>query len=255
MKKNIIFKEIICRDWYDFSKIVNNRPMKYFAYRGHGSKNWNLHCSIKRAYDALKIPLKFHTKKEKEILNVFRSRAHLFLNHLPPHNQDLEWFSIMQHYGAPTRLLDFTYSPYIAMYFAFEDIAERKYQPCIYSLNVSELHQTNQHLFGNNYQEMFYKEKPMVFLFHPDYQHERLAHQQGLFAVFGSIENSLDELLETYENESLTVEKFIFTSSFIKQGIENLHLMNINKEILFPGIEGLCQSLKLQLSFPPLNLD
>ena len=34
----------------------------------------------------------------------------------------LEWLALMQHYGTPTRLLDFTRSPYVACYFALEEL-------------------------------------------------------------------------------------------------------------------------------------
>jgi hypothetical protein len=47
---------------------------------------------------------------ERQLLKEFKRRAHFYVNSLPTHGDVLGWFALMQHYGAPTRLLDWTYS-------------------------------------------------------------------------------------------------------------------------------------------------
>src|SRR5260370_562857 len=48
----------------------------------------------------------------------FRRRAHQYVTDMPRDHDDLEWLALMQHHGAPTRLLDWTRSPHVAAFFA-----------------------------------------------------------------------------------------------------------------------------------------
>lgn len=81
--------------------------------RGHADASWTL----QPYYDRLKKPL-----KETELLDKFRQNANLLLSHAPSTPYDFGWMFLMQHYGVPTRLLDWTESPLVALYFAIEDL-------------------------------------------------------------------------------------------------------------------------------------
>jgi len=90
---------------------------------------WNLKTSLERACRT------FYKQDhlirapyiEYILTREFRRRYH---NHRVgiPDPVGIEWLSLMQHYGAPTRLLDFTYSFFIAAYFAMEKPCEGSYE-------------------------------------------------------------------------------------------------------------------------------
>lgn len=81
-------------------------------FRGHADASWKLQPH----YDRLKNPT-----RETVLVDRFRQNANLLLQHAPATSYDFGWMFLMQHYGVPTRLLDWTESPLVALYFVVED--------------------------------------------------------------------------------------------------------------------------------------
>lgn len=79
-------------------------------YRGHADESWKLESG----FDRLKNP-----PKEIALVNEFRQNANFLLDKHTPKN-DFDWLILMQHYGVPTRLLDWSESPLVSLYFAVE---------------------------------------------------------------------------------------------------------------------------------------
>jgi hypothetical protein len=187
---------------------------------------------------------------EKQSVQEFRRVSHLYINNLPKIDNYLEWLSVMQHYGTPTRLLDVTRSPYIALFFALDegnqDAAVFFIKPeCFsdidnFSLNNAQI--INDYLY--NYQE---SGKSMITLFSPDWSTERIVIQQGLFLVPNSLDKSMNETIENYMPTSKEILKVIIPKNLRTPGVRFLIDMNLTSATLYPGFEGFCKSLRNQL--------
>jgi hypothetical protein len=85
-----------------------------WVFRGQASCNWELQAGIYRMCP--KIYEAGVRAIERQILDEFRRRARAFLSDLP--TSIWEWLTVAQHFGLPTRLLDWTENPLVALYFA-----------------------------------------------------------------------------------------------------------------------------------------
>lgn len=141
-----------CRSWADVRRALDSFEVarlgwdsdgeidqKTWVFRGHKSVSYALAPSVERVAQDLPHPWK---ALEFQLLREFQAKAplHVPTDRLPPAGDKLSWLALMQHYGVPTRLLDFTYSPYVALYFALRDRRRRspfpKFGPSIWRLSI-----------------------------------------------------------------------------------------------------------------------
>jgi hypothetical protein len=94
-----------------------------WIYRGQADSRWRLVTTLERSIDARPDGRSDPKRVERGIHRRFIERATTYLNQVPAEHDELSWLTLMQHYGAPTRLLDWTKSPLIALYFAYEEQA------------------------------------------------------------------------------------------------------------------------------------
>ncbi|MEO7650617.1 MAG: FRG domain-containing protein, partial [Bryobacteraceae bacterium] len=97
-----------------------------WIFRGQSNSTWGLTTSMERLrfrYSSTSNKALSGEKAEALLLREFKRHYHRYTDPTPDLRDDLEWLAIMQHHGAPTRLLDWTFSEYIALFFAINDLA------------------------------------------------------------------------------------------------------------------------------------
>jgi hypothetical protein len=243
-------------------KSLNELPTCYI-YRGHADENWHLQSTLER-----NLGCKFGSdseKHEKHALNLFESKFHLYdkLNDKP--KTKLEWLSIMQHYGVPTRMIDFTTSPYVALYFAIENAnktADKSF--AIYALNYREIQKKSlayikekDKSINIEYDDLSYKQDELfndiidkysyeiLWVVEPSVSNLRLDRQSGCFLIAGCKNLSIEDLLSGNTYMDIDNFKFIIPGNLWDYVYTLLGKMNINSKTIYGDLEGLSKSIKL----------
>ncbi len=212
---------------------------KGWLFRGHRSPEWKLDTSLERASRRCRLDQAVY---EQMVWGEFRRHAHSYLPRVPVDSCTIEWLAHMQHYGAPTRLLDFTQSFWIALFFAFE---EADSNCAVVALNPSSL---AANVTGTDYNKVV-RENIDAGLNRDDYlrqtvpfyTNERLAIQKGVFVYSMNLRRSFDELVVQNEKE---VKKLIVSSAIFVEIRSRLNEFNCNSRVLFPGIDGYSRYFK-----------
>jgi len=219
-KEHHLYIEIILENWYDIFQL-NQRFLSKFIYRGQAEENWKLSTSLERQMERLfpnlfdKVVISEH---ERLMIKEFQWKYPLYSLKHPEFSDVIEWLTIMQHYGATTRLLDFSYSIFVAMHMA---VAESGQDGAIWAINKIPLE------FGifSQYREKYnvksishdrlveftlekanelitksFEDKidKQLLIINPKTCNERLSRQQGLFIMTSDVKCSFQECLTSY---------------------------------------------------------
>ena len=139
-------EEIVIKDWDGFTEVINEfdltvPPRLTHIYRGQSDESWELEPSFHRHFKSIPLP-KIETllKIESFALREFCSQSHLYASEkvVSSDRSVLEWWMLMQHHHAPTRLLDWTSSPYVAAYHACAKDFEKN--GAVWALHAGFLH-------------------------------------------------------------------------------------------------------------------
>jgi hypothetical protein len=106
MNSNVeMLQSVPIESWEDFQTIVTRPKYKGWAFRGQENSDWHLSSTLSRYLKEFHVQKTVRAHQEDRIIRIFRRKANLFLHHVPGINDIFEWLALMQHHGAPTRLL------------------------------------------------------------------------------------------------------------------------------------------------------
>lgn len=262
------------------AKKFAQRPGKLqpWIFRGQEDASWDLATNLERQLKNFALPLQEAPKIELGLLRKFRRHCENYISNVPDWGNYMEWFALMRHYGAPTRLLDCTYSFFVALFFATEQASE---DFAVWAFDAAGIDKKTRNLLGPSkarlikvgpdydpnlqFHEDFCKifmsqpKKKFVLPMNPHKFNERLVIQQGLFLCPGDIskrfETNLVNMFKSRKELNENVKKYIFKYSIKlkKQIIFYLQRMNMNRATLFPGLQGFAESLSAFLAFPDVS--
>jgi hypothetical protein len=278
--------------WQDTKQL--SEALSGCVYRGQANASWELTTTLQRATTQFSkeeflnvVGLdKWLSNREIWVLREFQRRAHHYVDDLPPTDRTLEWLALIQHYGGPTRLLDFTHSFYVAAFFALENALT---DACVWAVKTDPIKscvkvkteakvdnervdQTNQRHI--QFVERFIgtlEEEKMVAYVEPERMNERLSIQQSLFLFPCDLAHSFQENLEASISSSTNTtpsQELLFPFSDDQDLVDfgnaqlikiiipkrshtfallDLKKANITSATLFPGLDGFARSLYLNL--------
>jgi FRG domain len=283
------YQQIRFDTWEEAKQQLSRYEAKWI-FRGQRDASWKLETSLERDalgplrhithYPPKRVEHKIFIEYERALVEEFKKGAHLYLQGFPVLKHTLEWLALMQHYGTPTRLLDFTVSPYVAAFFAFRDPGGDK-DRAIWVLNSeacaaaarTKYRQDERLLYqifhedGPQHKPTFYQDMEDNKLFNeyltwaPHYDHatvvplassvtnERMFVQQGLFVMPSNIAVSFMENVASIarvEGQQILYQLIIPNSERMLV-LADLDQMNINDLSLFPGLEGYARLVSRRL--------
>jgi hypothetical protein len=243
----------------EFLELVS-RLKPGWCFRGLAS-NHDLSTTLERALGRWSVELEEAPNVERELVREFR-RGYRGDDWSLVMNDTLYCLSVMQHYGAPTRLLDWTYSPYVAAKFAYASAPKPEMTAVVWCLNAkwieveasnvadpAVLARWNDKRTEDDFVSLFQSPHPSSFVYtaNPCRLNERLKVQQGLFICQSNITRGFPETL-SYLNGSEIMESVFKIALPSEMGprtefFEELRRMNVSFASLYPGLSGYAQSL------------
>lgn len=251
-------KSTIIQTWDELARTLQS--LDGWAFRGEESADWDLFSSLSRRL-MLFCPDRLQwTERETRAMRIFRRKAHNYLQDHRVLEDDLRTLAMMQHHGAPTRLLDFTKSPFVATFFALEHAVG---DAAVFALDTPRLWSAAPRFDKSltrdrvdprkpgNFERYFAPNRlPMLWTGEPSEMDRRLTAQSGLFLVPGVLHMPLDEILEEYEADGSLLMKIVVPARLREEAMKALYRMNITYATLFPDLDGLARSMAYELEVP-----
>jgi hypothetical protein len=230
-----------------------HRHRSRYAFRGLSNHNWDLVTSLTRLSGD-------YRSLEPHLLRNFKKYAH---RSMVEWDSLWHWLTLAQHYGLPTRLLDWTYSPFIALHFATSDLNHMEVDGVVWKVHYAEVHD----LLPGPVRDFLSEQGGFVFttetlaeaiptlqdlnglsdystdyaiFFEPPSIDERIVNQFAYFSVLTNPNRAMNDWLKSTPAKS---QKILIKKELKWEIRDKLDQSNITERVLFPGLTGLCKWL------------
>lgn len=223
---------------------------KSLWFRGQRDFVWGLSPSLYRS------PKGSH--HERELVRDFSIQAPRFLDNVP--TSQLGWLSVMQHYGMPTRLLDWTESYLVALYFAVEDTIS-SVDAALWTMRPAYLNRETlgehsvpteadvrlaEYVLPDPSTRTRLVRAALPAAFRPLRNSARIVAQRGTFTIHGSVQKPLDVILDELHKgaaKGMQATKFRIPSDRKADIFKELRFAGISDATVFPEIAGICREV------------
>jgi len=242
-------RELFANTWNEAIR----RFRSNFVYRGMADASADLRTGLMKLGGNVR-EIEFH------VLRNFKKYA---LREAVPELSEWNWLALAQHHGVPTRLLDWSYSPYVALHFATDETHCYDLDGVIWAVDYVQVHKllpdSLRHVLADERSnaftvEMLQRAVPSlaalekqcdhdfaVFLEPPSLD-ERIVNQFSIFSMMSSPLARLDEWLKIEHSD--LVRRILIPAELKWEARDKLDQANITERVLFPGLDGLARWLK-----------
>nr|WP_314539034.1 FRG domain-containing protein [uncultured Massilia sp.] len=248
------------KSWNEFVALTSE--CDGWAFRGLPDAGWDLMSALSRYLHSFVPDKASWRQREERALRIFRRKAHVYLADANLLVDDIRCLALMQHHGAPTRMIDFTKSPFVAAFFALNNT---NCSAAVFALDTPTLWSAaprhdvtlrreaiDPRVRGNFERHFAVNSKDIIWVGEPEEMDRRLVAQSGTFVVPGVLDKPLDEIITQYERGTPLIRKFVLPPNIRAEAMLSLYRMNITHATLFPDLDGLARSIgyELEITWP-----
>lgn len=218
-----------------------------YLFRGQSNATWTLEPSLLRSTGG-GVSGSGMLSEEERLLREFDRERHLHWNGALPASRRESW-ALMQHHGVPTRLLDWTASLWVALYFAVVDNPEAN--GALFVVNARELEQIAQRKLGAPDRDGLLEAldaamtepdaDPLIYPFPAEQSSQRSSAQQGYFTLCMNVGADHYQVIKSESKDAIRVP---IPAQAKPPFLNELRMMGVNGQSLFPGPDGFGRSLR-----------